>query len=93
MISRKYILNPALNVRRYVSLRIGVKIIYPHLAEPNQTKQPATAMNKATNILTTIALAFAFFGLTACDEDKVSEDAAKKAGETLKKWQDQNRRK
>jgi len=48
-------------------------------------------MNKATTILTTIALAFTLICLTGCD-GKVSEDAAKKAGETLKKWQDQNRK-
>ncbi len=48
-------------------------------------------MNKATTMLTAIALAFTLVCLTACD-GKVSQDDAKKAGETLKKWQDQNRK-
>jgi hypothetical protein len=48
-------------------------------------------MNKATAILTTIALASTLVCLTGCD-GKVSEKAAREAGETLKKWQDQNRR-
>lgn len=46
-------------------------------------------MNKTSTILT--AIAFALACLTACN-GKVSEDAAKKAGETLKKWQDQSRK-
>lgn len=48
-------------------------------------------MNKAPSIVLAIALAVSLFGLAACDE-KVSEEAAREAGKTLKKWQDQNRK-
>jgi hypothetical protein len=48
-------------------------------------------MNKATSIFLAIALAASLFGLAACD-DKVSEEAAREAAKTLKKWQDQNRK-
>ena len=41
-------------------------------------------------IILAAALAFSVFGLTACD-GKISKDDARKAGEILKKWQDQNR--
>ena len=58
--------------------------------EPESFSAQIFPMNNTHIIILAAALAFSLFGLTSCD-GKVSEDAARKAGEILKKWQDQNR--
>lgn len=48
-------------------------------------------MKKKTTLFAIILAFAAPCFLVGCGDDKVTEEAARKAAETLKKWQDQNK--
>jgi hypothetical protein len=50
-----------------------------------------SGMKKKTTLLAIILAFAAPCFLVGCDDGKVTEEAARAAGETLKKWQDQNK--